>query len=317
MLAAAIASTACEVRAGEGGLSFDVWHGSAQDTWERTYTVAPGGRLEILNVNGEIRAEAATGGTVHVRAERRVTAASDQAAQEMLGKLELREEVGPQRVRVETVVPRGRWGGHKVTYTVQVPPGVHVDLRTVNGGVRLDNVGGEVRATATNGGVRGRLADVSLLDARTTNGGVELELTGDLAPAGRVSLASVNGGVRLAVPEATRGNLDGPLHQRAGVGVRPAVRGRRRPDPSPCRRPAERRRRPHRPADHQRRRHHPPVLERVQSPQRRAARQSRLPAELTLAQRRGAVNGSARPASARRPMNQRASSRGCGRRARR
>ena len=208
VFAAALGSAACEVRAGEGGdFSFDIWKGSAQDTWERTYTVAPGGRLEILNVNGEIRAEAAPGGTVHVRAERRVTAASDQAAQEMLEKLELREEVGPQRVRVETVVPRGRWGGHKVTYTVQVPPGVHVDLRTVNGGVRLDNVGGEVRATATNGGVRGRLADVSLLDARTTNGGVELELTGELAAAGRVSLASVNGGVRLAVPEATRGDL--------------------------------------------------------------------------------------------------------------
>lgn len=208
VLAAAVGSAGCEVRAGEGGdFSFDIWKGSAQDTWERTYTVAPGGQLEIVNVNGEIRAEAATGGTVQVRAERRVTASSDEAARDMLQKLEIREEVGPSRVRVETVVPRGRWGGHKVTYTVQVPPGVHVDLRTVNGGVRLDNLGGEVRATATNGGVRGRLAAVSVVDARTTNGGVELELTGELARDGRVSLASVNGGVRLAVPETTSGDL--------------------------------------------------------------------------------------------------------------
>jgi DUF4097 and DUF4098 domain-containing protein YvlB len=94
-----------------------------------------------------------------------------------------------------------------VIYTVQVPPGVHVDLRTTNGGVRLDNVGGEVRAASTNGGVRGRLADVSVLDARTTNGGVELELTGTLARDGRVSLTSTNGGVRLAVPESTQGDL--------------------------------------------------------------------------------------------------------------
>jgi DUF4097 and DUF4098 domain-containing protein YvlB len=84
---------------------------------------------------------------------------------------------------------------------------VHSDLRTVNGGVRLDNVGGEGRATATNGGVHGRLTDVSVLDARTTNGGVELELTGALARDGRVSLATVNGGVRLAVPENTQGDL--------------------------------------------------------------------------------------------------------------
>lgn len=208
VLAAALGAAGCEVRAGEGGdFSFDIWQGSAQDTWERTYTVAPGGQLEIINVNGEIRAEAASGRTVQVRAERRVTAGSDETAREMLHKLEIREEVGPSRVRVETVVPRGRWGGHKVTYIVQVPTGVHVDLRTVNGGVRLDNVGGEVRATATNGGVRGRLAAVSVVDARTTNGGVELELTGALARNGRVSLASVNGGVRLAVPETTSGDL--------------------------------------------------------------------------------------------------------------
>ncbi len=90
---------------------------------------------------------------------------------------------------------------------MQVPAGVHVDLRTVNGGVRLDNVGGEVRATTTNGGVRGRVADVSLIDARTTNGGVELELSGTVARDGRVSLASVNGGVRLAVPQGTQADV--------------------------------------------------------------------------------------------------------------
>ena len=150
--------------------------------------MAPGGRVEVLNVNGEIRAEAATGATVHVRAERHVSAGSDEAAQDLLRRIEMREEVGPERVRIETVTPRGHWGGHKVTYTVQVPAGVHVDLRTVNGGVRLDNVGGEVRATATNGGVRGRLTDASLLDARTTNGGVELEHRG-YARKGRPCLA--------------------------------------------------------------------------------------------------------------------------------
>ena len=197
----------CEVRAGDGDFSLGFWQGSAQDTWERTYTVAPGGRVEVLNVNGEIRAEAAPGATVHVRADRHVSAGSDEAAQDLLRQIEMREEVGPERVRIETVAPRGRWGGHKVTYTVQVPAGVHVDLRTVNGGVRLDNVGGEVRATATNGGVRGRLADVSLIDARTTNGGVELELAGTLAKDGRVSLASVNGGVRFAVPEGTQADV--------------------------------------------------------------------------------------------------------------
>ncbi|MGE0362637.1 MAG: DUF4097 family beta strand repeat-containing protein [Vicinamibacterales bacterium] len=208
VLAAVLTGAGCEVRAGsDGDLSFGVWQGSAQDTWDRTYPVAPGGRVEILNVNGEIRAEAVADGPVVIHAERRVNASSDEAARDQLARLEMREEVSPTRVRVETVAPRSRWGGHKVTYTVRVPAGVHVDLRTVNGGVRLDNVGGEVRATATNGGVHGRVADVTLLDARTTNGGVEVEVSGSLAADGRVSLASVNGGVRLAVPDGTRADI--------------------------------------------------------------------------------------------------------------
>ena len=61
LLAGAVGAAGCEVRAGEGDFSLGFWQGSAQDTWERTYTVAPGGRVEVLNVNGEIRAEAAPG----------------------------------------------------------------------------------------------------------------------------------------------------------------------------------------------------------------------------------------------------------------
>ena len=81
LLAGAIGGAGCEVRAGEGDFSFDVWQGRAQDTWERTYTIAPGGRIEVLNVNGEIRAEASPDGTVRVSAERSARAGSDEAAQ--------------------------------------------------------------------------------------------------------------------------------------------------------------------------------------------------------------------------------------------
>ena len=207
--AAAVALGAgCDVKVDAGDVSFGLQHGQARDTWTRSYQVQPGGRVEILNVNGEIVAEASDGATVEVSAERSVSAASDEAAAALLQNIEMREESSDARVRIETIVPRGRRiGSHKVVYHLRVPAGVHVDLRTVNGGVRLDNVGGEVRATSTNGGVRGRVAGASLVDARTTNGGVELELAGALAADGRVTLTSVNGGVRLKVPADTRANV--------------------------------------------------------------------------------------------------------------
>ncbi len=160
-----------------------------------------------MNVNGEIRAEGTAGGAVEVTAQRSAAASSDEAARDLLNAVQMREEVGAGRVRIETIAPKGWRGGHKASFLVRVPPGVHVDLRTVNGGVRLANVGGEVRATSTNGGVRGTIGAASLVEARTTNGGVELSLAGALAPDGSVSLTSVNGGVRLDLPADTRADV--------------------------------------------------------------------------------------------------------------
>lgn len=208
LLAGALATTGCEIRAGEGDFSFDFASGRASDTWSRSYDLAAGGRLEVINVNGEIRAEASTGSRVEITAERTARAGSDDAARDLLGAVEMREEAGGQKVRVQLIPPKMRFGGVKATFVVRVPAGVHVDLRTVNGGVRLDNVGGEVRATSTNGGVKGRVAGVSIVEARTTNGGVDLQVTGPVAADGHVNLTSVNGGVRLAVPDDTRADVN-------------------------------------------------------------------------------------------------------------
>lgn len=208
LTAAAVAvSTGCEIQAGEAGLSISGWSGRASDTWTRSYTVSPGGRLEIVNVNGEVQAVASTGSTVEVIVERSASAASDESARELLSKVEMREEVDPGRVRIETNGPRTWRGGYGAKFLVRVPPGIHVDLRTVNGGVRVHDLSGEVRAVSTNGGVRGRVREASVLEARTTNGGVELEVADTVAADARVELASVNGGVRLSIPGDTRADV--------------------------------------------------------------------------------------------------------------
>lgn len=201
------ASAACEIQAGEGDFSVDFSRGQARDTWTRSYPLPAGGRIEIINVNGQIRAEASTGSSVEVTVERSASAGSDEAARDLLSQVEMREEVSAERVRIETRAPRVRLGGVKAAYLVRVPAGVHVDLRTINGGVRLDGLGGEVRATSTNGGVQGRLAGASRLEARTTNGGVDVDVAGPIAEDGDLRLSSVNGGVRLKVPSETRADL--------------------------------------------------------------------------------------------------------------
>ena len=200
--------SACDIAVdGHGGLGLELSTGKAQDEWTRSYQVAPGGRLEIINVNGRIAAEPSDGKSVEIKAERSVKALSDESARELLGKIEMREEVGGDRVRVEVRAPRfSGASSHEIKWTVKVPKGLAVDLRTVNGGVRMERLEGEIRARSTNGGIVGEDLVASSVDASVTNGGVEIDLANEPAT-GTIELESVNGGVSLSMPPTTKAEI--------------------------------------------------------------------------------------------------------------
>ena len=86
---------------GHGGFDFGLTAGQATDEWTRTYNVTAGGRLEIVNVNGRITAEASDGPAVEIKAERSAKAPTNEGAKELLVKIEYREELGDNRVRSE------------------------------------------------------------------------------------------------------------------------------------------------------------------------------------------------------------------------
>lgn len=198
---------ACDISVDGRGLSFDVGSGRVQDEWSRSYPLSAGAQLEIINVNGRITAEASEGSTVELRAERTVKASDDESARTLLGQIDMHEEVGEGRVRVEVRAPRlSGLRGHQVQWTVKVPKGVNVQLRTVNGGVRMTGLEGDIIAESTNGGVSGKALMATGLQAEVTNGGVDIELA-NAPTTGTFSLESVNGGVSLAMPEASRANI--------------------------------------------------------------------------------------------------------------
>jgi len=190
-------------------LGFDIAAGKATDEWTRTYTVPAGGRLEIINVNGRITAEASDGPEVQVSAVRSAKAATDEGAKELLGKLEMREEVGDGRVRVEVRAPRFSGpSGHEIKWTIKVPRGVGVDLRTINGGVHMLGLEGDLRARSTNGGITGKALIASSVDAAVTNGGVDIELA-KAVTSGSFELEAVNGGVSIQLPEGSKADITG------------------------------------------------------------------------------------------------------------
>jgi hypothetical protein len=210
VIVASVSVAACDIAVdGHGGFDFGMAAGKAQDEWTRTYKVPAGGRLELINVNGRITAEPTNGSEIEVRAERTAKATSDDAARDLLGRIEMREEVGADKVRVEVRPPRiSGPSGHEFKWTVKVPRGVSVDLRTVNGGVHITGLDAEVRARSTNGGVKGMGLTTSSVDAAVTNGGVEIHLA-RAVESGTFQLEAVNGGVSIDIPESSKADISG------------------------------------------------------------------------------------------------------------
>ena len=208
VLVAGLSVAGCDIQAGNGNFDIDFASGKAQDTWSRSYKVAADGRFELINVNGKVTAEASTGDEVVVEGRRTAKARSDEAAKELLAKLEIREEVSGTTVRVESRPPRLHgFSSHEIEWTVKVPKGVAVDLRTVNGGVRLNNLNGAIRAKTTNGGVKGSGIIPSTIEATSVNGGVEIELAAALDTTDSVELETVNGGVELQMPAESKATI--------------------------------------------------------------------------------------------------------------
>jgi hypothetical protein len=179
----------------------------ARDQWTRSYTLAQGGSMEIREPNGAIKIESVDGDRVEVTAERIVNAPSDEAAKEMLSRMEIAEEVSPTRIALDGTNrsgPRIMHGSRKVNYTVRLPRWANLAIHTSNGTVDVAGLAGSLRVEATNGTVRGRDLENSAV-VETTNGTVSLEFA-KLGVQG-VSCESTNGTIMVSVPRDAKASV--------------------------------------------------------------------------------------------------------------
>jgi Putative adhesin len=96
------------------------------------------------------------------------------------------------------------WGlSHRswsVSWSLRVPRHVAADLHTVNGGIKVTNVVGEMHADTTNGGLT--LDDLAGdVHATTVNGGLEVRLDGNEWHGAGLEARSTNGGVHVKAPD--------------------------------------------------------------------------------------------------------------------
>ena len=195
----ALAISACDVRLGNLA-------GRATDEWTHTYPLTAGGQVHIGNTNGKVEIEGIDGNTVEIRAERLARGVTDTAAQELLPRIEIKEDIRPDRVSVETARMSGIMFGasFEVRYHVRAPKSAVIDASNTNGLVVVSDFSGKVRARTTNGGVTGKGLSGGV-DAAATNGRVNIELAA--VGSDPIALRTTNGGVSLTVPESAKADI--------------------------------------------------------------------------------------------------------------
>ncbi len=128
------------VAAGRCDLSLGNLSARATDEWTHTYPLTAGGEVRIVNTNGRIEVEGVDGSTVEVRAERIAKGATEAAAQELLPRIVIKEDVKPDRVSLETERMSGIMigAGFEVRYHVRAPKNALVNVTNTNGLVDRD-----------------------------------------------------------------------------------------------------------------------------------------------------------------------------------
>lgn len=226
--AAVLMSTGCVVVAGSG------WTGGCggirnwkESTQTLRFDAADLNTLAVKTHNGSIRVEGESNpeGEVVVTATKKGGGANEKDAEAALAAIEVfaeDAENGTKRIGWRwTQTKKSNWQA-KVSFQVHAPSRLHFQTTTHNGGIRITDSTGNVKAETHNGGIhvasRGKV-----LDARTHNGGVdatfggsELTLTtynggviADLKESATVSgkITTFNGAVKVTVGERTAADL--------------------------------------------------------------------------------------------------------------
>jgi hypothetical protein len=180
----------------------------AQSQFDWRGQVAQGGSVEIKGVNGSIKAAAASGSEVRVRATK--TSRRRGSVDDVI--IEVVQHSGGVTICAVYPTPRGRpqnecrpgSGGRnnvqdndvEVEFTVEVPAGVNLVARNVNGGIEATGLASEVDARTVNGGIR--LATAGIATAQTVNGSIDVRI-GRANWRDELAFETVNGAISVTV----------------------------------------------------------------------------------------------------------------------
>ena len=162
----------------------------------QTIKVGTGGALDLSNISGDVRVTGSTGNEITVEAIKRVRHRDADEARRLLQELRVDIASVGDRVEVRTSYPRRSGGSDRgisarVDYTVTVPIGASVAVKTISGDASVTKVNGEVRAETVSGNVT-VTGTPNLTQAKTVSGNVTAR---DVDGAANLTLGTVSGTV--------------------------------------------------------------------------------------------------------------------------
>lgn len=169
---------------------------SAQGDIQRNFSVRPGGRLVMDVEPGSIEVKTTGDSRIVVDVFRRVERASDLRAEEILRQHEVNFEQQGDNLIIRAKFPyddfrRWRRSGLQVRYVVSIPNEFNVDLKTSGGGIRVDDLRGEVRVKTSGGGLQfGKIEGP--ITGHTSGGGISLAGCN-----GKVEVRTSGGGINI------------------------------------------------------------------------------------------------------------------------
>jgi hypothetical protein len=172
----------------------------------RTTIALPSGHLGVETVNGGIDVIGEDRSDVSLEARVTAWAPSESEANDLLGQVVIDTENGEIRDHGPHTHFFNRTG-YSIDYHLHVPRHLAANLRTMNGGIDLTAVDGNLHFETTNGGVT--LDRVSgSVEGHTINGGLNVALAGDRWQGEGLHVDTTNGGIDLRLPEHYSAHLE-------------------------------------------------------------------------------------------------------------
>jgi DUF4097 and DUF4098 domain-containing protein YvlB len=172
----------------------------------RTTFALPNAHLNVNTTNGGIDITGEDRSDVALEARVTAWAATESEANDLLNQVVIDTDHG----NIRDQGPHQHFfnrTGYSIDYHLHVPRHLAADLHTMNGGIDLTRLDGDLHFQTTNGGVSlDRLSGE--VRGATVNGGLDISLDGDRWQGEGLHAETTNGGVDLRVPENYSAHLE-------------------------------------------------------------------------------------------------------------